>query len=161
MKLLCDQMLGSLAKWLRILGYDTFYANSEITDKELLTIAKNENRIIISRDKELIKMGKKINIKVLEIKNTKLDDQIFQVLDLIEINKKSLLSRCTLCNNPLKTIEKIEVKGKVPKKVFDNNNKFWFCEKCNKFYWTGSHFDNINERIKKITKKKYHNILII
>jgi uncharacterized protein with PIN domain len=152
MKLLCDQMLGSLAKWLRILGFDTFFANSEISDKELLNIAIKENRIVISRDKELIKMGEKKNIKVIEIKYTNLDEQIFQVLNILKIKKESFFSRCTLCNHTLKTIEKIEVEDKVPKNVFDNNNKFWFCEKCNKFYWMGSHFEKINEKIMKFIK---------
>ena len=54
MKFLCDQMLGTLAKWLRLLGFDTFYANDEIKDDILLLIAKKENRAIITRDKELI-----------------------------------------------------------------------------------------------------------
>ena len=72
-------MLGSLAKWLRILGFDTFYANAEITDRDLLKIAKDENRIIISRDKELIFMGKRENLDVIEIKNIDLDEQLNQV----------------------------------------------------------------------------------
>ena len=52
MKFLCDQMLGTLAKWLRIYGFDTFYANRDISDSELLDISKKENRILITRDKK-------------------------------------------------------------------------------------------------------------
>ncbi len=152
MKLLCDQMLGSLAKWLRILGFDTFYANKEITDEELLNIAKIENRTIVSRDKELILRGKKQNINVIEIKNTDLDDQLNLVLNLIKIDEKLVLSRCTLCNTILKTIEKSKVEGKVPRKVFDKQDNFWFCNRCNKFYWAGSHYDKITDKIKEITK---------
>jgi len=54
MKFLCDQMLGTLAKWLRIYGFDTFYANYKISDEELIKISKDEKRVLISRDKELI-----------------------------------------------------------------------------------------------------------
>ena len=154
MKLLCDQMLGSLAKWLRILGFDTFYANDIVTDEELLHIATTENRIIISRDKELILKGKKQNLDVIEIKHIDLDEQLNQVINLIKVDKKLVLSRCTLCNTELKIVEKGEVEGKVPKKVFDNKDKFWFCKKCKKFYWAGSHYDKINDKIKEITKKK-------
>lgn len=154
MKLLCDQMLGSLAKWLRILGFDTFYANKEITDEELLNIAKIENRTIVSRDKELILRGKKQNINVIEIKNTDLDDQLKLVLNLIKIDEKLVLSRCTLCNKILEKIEKSKVEGKVPRKVFDNNNEFWFCNKCKKFYWMGSHYEKITDKIDEITKRK-------
>ena len=154
MKLLCDQMLGSLAKWLRILGFDTFYANKEITDEELLNIAKIENRTIVSRDKELILRGKKQNINVIEIKNTDLDDQLKLVLNLIKIDEKLVLSRCTLCNKILEKIEKSKVEGKVPRKVFDNNDEFWFCNKCKKFYWMGSHYEKITDKIDEITKSK-------
>ena len=153
MKLLCDQMLGSLAKWLRILGFDTFYANAEISDDELLDIAKNENRTIISRDKELILRGKKENLNVIKIKNTDLDEQLNKILEYIKINEKLVLSRCSLCNTILDTIEKSKVEGKVPRKVFDNNDDFWFCNKCKKFYWTGSHYNKILDKINNITKR--------
>jgi len=138
MKILCDQMLGTLAKWLRIFGFDTFFANSELTDKDLL-----ENRIIISRDKELIIRGKKENIAVISIETTDLDLQLNQVLKQLKIDKKSILSRCTLCNTELERVDKSIVKGKVPSKVFENNENFLFCLKCNKFYWVGSHYDEM------------------
>ena len=143
MKILCDQMLGTLAKWLRIFGFDTFFANSELTDKDLLNIAKSENRIIISRDKELIIRGKKENIAVISIETTDLDLQLNQVLKQLKIDKKSILSRCTLCNTELERVDKSIVKGKVPSKVFENNENYLFCLKCNKFYWMGSHYDEM------------------
>ncbi len=143
MKILCDQMLGTLAKWLRIFGFDTIFANSELTDKDLLNIAKSENRIIISRDKELIIRGKKENITVISIETTDLDLQLNQVLKHLKIDKKSILSRCTLCNTELEKIDKSIVKGKVTSKVFENNDNFLFCLKCNKFYWMGSHYDEM------------------
>ena len=153
MKLLCDQMLGSLAKWLRILGFDTFYANAEITDEKLLEIAKNENRNIISRDKVLIQNGKKHGLKVIEINSTDLDEQLNKVFENVDIDMDRILSRCTICNTILKYIEKNKVNGKVPKKVFENNDRFWFCPKCKKYYWTGSHYDKISEKINEITKR--------
>ncbi|HEB37529.1 MAG TPA: hypothetical protein ENI14_02575, partial [Thermoplasmatales archaeon] len=54
MKLLCDQMLGTLAKWLRLLGFDVYYVDDKTTDDRILDIAKREKRAIISRDKQLI-----------------------------------------------------------------------------------------------------------
>ena len=154
MKLLCDQMLGSLAKWLRIFGFDTFYADNEITDEDLLNVAVKEKRIVISRDKELIAKGKKLAIKVIEIQNTNLDKQLNQVFEIIKFNKKLVLTRCTLCNSILRAIDKREAEGKVPKKVFDYKDKFWFCERCNKFYWSGSHYEKITDKIDEITKIK-------
>ena len=155
MKFLCDQMLGTLAKWLRILGYDTFYANAEITDEKLTRIAEDENRILITRDKQLINKAKKKNLSHIGIKTTDLKDQLSQVLKNIDfIDEKILLSRCTICNTLLKTVEKKEVEEKVPKKVFENNDKFWFCQNCDKYYWTGSHYDKIIRQINSIKKDK-------
>lgn len=152
MKILCDQMLGTLAKWLRILGFDTFYANAETSDEDLLNIAKGENRTIFTRDKELIIRGKKKNLNVISIETTDLDLQLNQALKHVNIDEKSILSRCTLCNTVLDIVEKNKVQGKVPSKVFENNEKFWFCSKCNKFYWMGSHYNEMINKIDKIKK---------
>jgi uncharacterized protein with PIN domain len=153
MKFLCDQMLGTLAKWLRVLGFDTFYANNTTTDDGLLQIAKSEKRTIISRDKELITRGKKKNMTTIEITSTDLDEQLNQVLKLIHIDEQYVLSRCTLCNTILKAREKSQVEGKVPEKVFENNDSFWFCKKCDKYYWKGSHYEKIIHKIEEIKKK--------
>ena len=152
MKILCDQMLGTLAKWLRIMGFDTFYANAEMSDEDLLNIAKGENRTIFTRDKELIIRGKKKNLNVIAIETTDLDLQLNQALKHVNIDEKSILSRCTLCNTVLDTVEKNKIQGKVPSKVFENNEKFWFCSKCNKFYWMGSHYNEMINKIDKIKK---------
>lgn len=152
MKILCDQMLGTLAKWLRILGFDTFYSNAEMSDEDLLNIAKGENRTIFTRDKELIIRGKKKNLNVISIETTDLDLQLNYALKHVNIDEKSILSRCTLCNTVLDTVEKNKIQGKVPSKVFENNEKFWFCSKCNKFYWMGSHYNEMINKIDKIKK---------
>ena len=153
MKLLCDQMLGSLAKWLRLLGFDTFYANAEIMDDELLDIARRDHRILITRDKELIQRAKKKNVEVIEITSIDLDQQLQRVLQHFQIKDSTILSRCTLCNSLLKEVEKKDVIGKIPEKVFEQHDRYWLCSTCNKIYWSGSHYQNIIEKIKSITKK--------
>jgi len=146
-------MLGTLATWLRILGFDTIYAKDAMTDDELLDTADKEKRIIISRDKELIIRGKKKEIKTIEINTTYLDEQIYQVLKNINFEEQSILSRCTLCNTILTTRKKILVQSNVPKKVFENNDEFWFCNTCNKYYWKGSHYEKIINKIDEIKKE--------
>ena len=68
-------MLGSLAKWLRIFGYDTLYPDMTTDDNEVLNIARNQKRLLISRDKELLIRGKKLLLEILEIQTTNLDAQ--------------------------------------------------------------------------------------
>jgi len=143
MKFLCDQMLGTLAKWLRLFGFDTFYANNEMKDTELLQIAKKENRIFVTRDKELIFRGRKQNMQVIKISSTDLDVQLKHVLHDVPVDEEAVLSRCSLCNTILEEIKKNEVRNRVPEKIYKNNDIFWFCPKCDKIYWMGSHYNEI------------------
>ena len=153
MKLICDHMLGSLAKWLRIFGFDTLYPDMTTDDDKVLNIAKTENRLLISRDKELIIRGKKIKLEVLEIQITDLDKQLAQVLTHISLDNTQVLTRCTLCNTPLISVEKKETKNHVPPKVFETRDQFWYCSICNKYYWMGTHYENMIEKINKLTHK--------
>ena len=153
MKLLCDHMLGSLAKWLRILGFDTFYPSAETTDDELLKIARDEDRLLISRDKELIARGKKMSLAVLEIHTTDLEEQLIVVLRRIGFDTSKLLTRCIVCNTPLVSVEKRRVKPYVPPKVFETRDAFWFCPRCTKYYWMGTHYENMREKITALQEK--------
>lgn len=112
-------MLGSLAKWLRIFGFDTLYPDATTDDDLILQLAKREKRLLISRDKELIIRGKKVKLEVLEIQTTDLHEQLAQVLTHIQIDCTQVLTRCTLCNTPLLSVEKKAVKTHVPSKVFE------------------------------------------
>lgn len=143
-------MLGSLARWLRLFGFDTFYANSEIQDEELLLVAKKENRVIITRDKELATRCKKTKLPIIEINTTDFDEQLNAVLKNLKLDGKAVLSRCSVCNNILNEIEKNKVKGKVPKKIYENNERFWFCSECNKFYWMGIHYEKIIHKFEQL-----------
>jgi len=152
MKVLCDQMLGSLATWLRFLGIDTFYANDQITDDELLTIAVLEKRVLITRDKELIMRARKKQHPVIPISSIDLDEQLSKVISEISFDPDSILTRCSLCNSILRSIEKKEVHENVPKKVYESHHKFWICPSCKKIYWKGSHYDEIIKKIKTFSK---------
>jgi hypothetical protein len=143
-------MLGTLAKWLRLLGYDTVYVNDTLTDEKIIEIAKKENRLILTRDKNLIKIAKRENLKPIEIKSTDLDEQIKVIVSELGFDKEEVLSRCSICNTPIVKIEKEKVKELVPKRVFENNEEFWFCKKCKKVYWIGSHWKNIEGKIKNL-----------
>jgi uncharacterized protein with PIN domain len=156
MKFLCDRMLGTLAKWLRIYGFDTFYANNEFNDAKLLEISKNEGCILITRDKTLNQVARRENIKTIEIKTTDIDEQINAVLGEVKVDKTKILSRCILCNTEVEEIKKKDAKEKVPGRVFKNNEKFWLCPRCNKIYWMGTHTDEMIKKIKKIRELRKH-----
>ena len=106
MKYLCDQMLGTLAKWLRIYGFDTFYPEGSSDDSELLDISKKEDRVLITRDKKLIIRARRENIKTIEIDSINIEDQIRTVISDEIINSNNVLSRCILCNGLVDEIKK-------------------------------------------------------
>ena len=146
-KFIVDAMLGKLTKKLRVLGYDSLYS-SDIDDEEILNIAKKENRILITKDSQLVKQGLKKNLTVIEITS---NDEIEQFL---QINKKVRLSkcivsantaRCSVCNGELESIEKNLAKEKIPPKVLEQTNEFWQCKNCQKIYWEGTHIRNLQK----------------
>jgi len=147
MKLLCDHMLGSLAKWLRIFGFDTLYPDATMNDDSVLQIAYQEQRLLISRDKELLIRAKKALIPILEIRTTDLTEQLQQVLKVIPLNEEKILTRCTICNTLLRSIEKEGIKEQIPEKVYITKNEFWICPVCSKYYWMGTHYENMREKI--------------
>jgi uncharacterized protein with PIN domain len=154
MKLLCDHMLGSLAKWLRIFGFDTFYPDSTTNDDFILQIAHREKRLLISRDKELLIRAKKTLVPVLEIQTTNLTEQLQQILKKIPVDEEKILSRCTVCNTLLHSVEKETIKDKIPEKVFQTRNEFWVCPSCSKYYWMGTHYENMREKINSLITKE-------
>ena len=149
-KFLCDQMLGNLARWLRFLGFDTIYVKNNIKDIDLLEMAYKENRIILTRDKELILRSKKRKLRNIYINNISLDEQLSIILKDIKTNKKTILSRCSICNTLLDKIKKKKVKNRVPNNIFNNMDEYQFCRYCNKIYWMGSHYDKIINKINRI-----------
>lgn len=146
-------MLGSLAKWLRILGFDTLYPDATTTDDAILMCAKKENRLLISRDKELVLRGKKTHIKILYLHTTNLTEQLTQVISLLKIDTTLVLTRCTLCNTLLRPMEKKDIRTSIPPKVFETRNDFWQCPSCDKYYWMGTHYDNMREKINTLTQR--------
>ncbi len=147
-------MLGSLAKWLRIFGFDTFYPDSTTNDDFILQIASREKRLLISRDKELLIRAKKTLVPVLEIQTTNLTEQLQQVLKKIPVDEEKILSRCTVCNTLIHSVEKETIKDKIPEKVFQTRNEFWICPSCSKYYWMGTHYENMREKINTLVRKE-------
>jgi len=134
LRFVVDAMLGRLARWLRLLGYDTIY-NKVFDDETLIKIAKNEDRILITRDEELFKKAIKENVKSFLIHSTDLIKSISE-LNLC-IDESLIGSRCTICNALL---------------TIGPSSNTWKCPNCGKVYWYGSHWKDINKRIKLIKR---------
>ena len=132
-------MLGKLAKWLRILGYDTLYSRT-LSDKSFLALGK-ESRILLSRNRSLVEKTSPDKLILIEE-----DDPSVQLQSLVRRlglrpDPDKYFSLCTLCNEGLKTLTADDVKGKVPDHVWAGHTKFSRCETCGRIYWPGSHLE--------------------
>ncbi len=145
MKLLCDHMLGSLARWLRFMGYDTGYPQPG-PDRELIDRARREGRILLTRDKEL---AARVSGTV-QVRSDDLEGQIREVVAVLRLRLVDPLSRCSLCNELLVPVPLDDVKALVPEGVRSRHHEFWRCPSCRRIYWQGSHWDKMVERLNNL-----------
>ena len=152
MQFFVDAMLGNIAKKLRLFGYDAEYY-SDIEDSELIKKSKNEQRIIISRDKQLVDQGEKNGIVSVYISKEKEVEQFLEIINKIDLKLDEISgenARCTKCNSTTSQIDKSKIKNDVPQGVLDFNEKFWKCNNCNQVYWEGTHIKNLQDFVKKV-----------
>ncbi len=135
-KFILDVHLGKLARKLRLLGLDTFYLNS-LGDREIIEIALRENRIILTRDQGLLKVGKVIH--GYWVRATCPKAQLKEICRRFKAVGKAF-SRCLECNGKLEPAQKKEIIDKLPPKVAIFFDEFYICGGCKRVFWKGSHF---------------------
>jgi len=148
-KFVLDVHLGTLTRYLRMLGFDSSYKNN-FTKEELVNISLNEKRTLITKDRNLLKRNEITH--GYWIRN---DDPVKQAREVIERfdlrNSIKEFSRCMECNSFLLPVDKNEIENKLPPKVKEQQSEFHRCSDCNKIYWKGSHYEKMKKLITKIT----------
>jgi hypothetical protein len=145
LRLLADCMLGRLAKWLRLLGYDTAYEN-DATDYELARRARAEGRLLLTRDREL---AARRGLKTLLIRSEQLEHQVRQIHEALGPPPEPSLSRCSLCNVVLEEIPAEDAADRVPRYVLETHAEFRHCPSCGRVYWSGSHVEAMEEQLEQ------------
>lgn len=146
-------MLGRLSKWLRLLGYDTLYLNPA-PDTKLIKIAKEQKRVLLTRDTLLMKRRPIKNgiIEAILVRDDSWEKQLAQLVSEAGLNPMEFLDYplCRECNSLIQKIPKEEVKERVPPYVYQTQDRFGWCPNCGRYYWQGTHWERITQKLAAI-----------
>lgn len=138
-------MLGKLARWLRILGYDTTYF-SYIADEHLLDLCREENRVLLTSDRPLAERAGTVSCILVE--ERKLEPQLAQLVRDVGLDlDRETFTRCLLCNTPIEHVSRDQVASVVPPHVLETHDRFYRCPDCDRVYWSGSHLERMTDRL--------------
>lgn len=146
-RFLADAMLGRLATWLRILGYDAEYCRAD--DDTLLRRARDEERILLTRDTGILR--RRQLPPHLFIQSDHVTAQVGQVVRTLGLDPSvPPARRCPRCNVVLELRTKAEAAGRVPEFVWSHHDSFWGCPTCGRIYWPGTHRQRMDETIRSL-----------
>ena len=149
-RFIADCHLGKLAKYLRLMGFNTLYF-PHIEDDDLVAIAHDEDRIILTRDREL---SQRKDVPVLFLEPTDTKEQLKALIDYYHLKEHhNPFSRCIVCNTPLQVVEKKDIIDKIPQKVKKHFDYFEYCPKCDRIYWKGDHYRHMIEFLGQVLKE--------
>ena len=141
-------MVGTLAKWLRILGYDTCF-DPELDDNHLVRLARAEDRVLLTRDRAL---AERPGLKSVLLTSEDLETQIGQVLADLCLEPERSFSRCPVCNGQLTEMTREEARERVPAYVARTQESFMACPTCQRVYWRGTHWQQMDEQLDRVLK---------
>ena len=152
-RFVADQMLGRLSKWLRMLGFDTLYINP-VLDSDLLSLCKKDDRILLTRDTLLLKVReiRDGQVKSLLVDHDDLSEQLKQVIQNFHLRPNPRMVLCPEDNTLLEIADKQTARQFVPRFIFQTQMEFSRCPKCNRFYWQGTHWQRIQEKVRTASK---------
>ncbi len=145
MRFVCDVMLGKLAKYLRLFGFDTIYARTEKSVEGYLD--RDRDRILLTR-----RRSSPAAARTIQIKSEIVREQLRELAGVIRagIRKEMILNRCLACNVELADVDRTEIEPLVPEFVYHNYRRFRICPSCKRVYWEGSHTLGMQQLIEEI-----------
>lgn len=147
-RFIVDRNLLKLARWLRLLGFDT-RDETDLSGMQIVKISQLENRVILTTDKNILKI-KNVTHGYF-VRDRRVEGQIQEIVKRFDLrNQIKPFTRCTVCNGILHPVGKASITGNIPKRVRDNFEYYMRCSQCRKIYWEGSHYKKIRQKIEQI-----------
>lgn len=153
---IADSNVGKLARWLRMMGYDTLFFNN-IDDSRLIHVALKERRVILTKDTQIIRrrIATSGQLKVILIESDDSKEQLRQVVKELGLDCCfRQFTRCLECNQSLIPRSKEEVKELVPPFVFQTQTQYMQCPSCLRLYWQGTHWQRMKRELEKLAAER-------
>jgi uncharacterized protein with PIN domain len=136
-----DVHLGKLARLLAMFGFDARYARGA-SDEELVRLAREEGRIVLSRDRGLLK--RRVVTRGYAVRSLVPREQLAEIVRRFDLGGRvRLFSRCIVCNTALQTVDRESVVTQIPPAVAERCTVFSRCPVCGKVFWRGSHWEKM------------------
>lgn len=147
-RFLADRMVGKLARWLRILGYDTVYL-PQLSPAGVMREGRRQSRLILTRDTRLLR--RKDAPPFVFVQSDRFREQLQQVVDTLHLDPlRALFTRCAECNRTLEEVAKDQVRDRVPEYVWQTQNEFRRCPGCHRVYWGATHRDHVLAELQRL-----------
>lgn len=147
-----DAMLGSLARWLRLFGFDCTF-DVHIEDARLIETARAEARVVLTRDRAVARKA----ARAIFVESDDVDAQLLSVFRRLGVSLPAEIpmTRCSLCNALLEPATEAMVDGAaLPARVLESHTEFYRCPKCARFYWKGTHFESMGRRLAGLRERR-------
>lgn len=151
-KFIADNNVGKLARWLRLIGYDTVLLKQK-DDAQMIKMALGDNRVILTKDAQFMKRRMVTNgtLKTVHIEQDDPEVQVREVVETLSLDYGfKPFSRCLECNGALVARDKEDVKGLIPAHVFETQTQYAQCPACQRIYWPGTHWQAMGKKLRDL-----------
>lgn len=143
-----DVHLGRLAKYLRLLGFDSLYRN-DAGDAELVRVSLAERRILLTRDRALLR--RRALTHGHQVQQTNPRRQLAEVLERFDLRRAAApFTRCLRCNEPLRPVPREAVAERLPPRTRREHQELWICRGCDRVLWRGSHYRRMRRFVEAV-----------
>ena len=158
-KFAADNNVGKLARWLRLIGYDTLLFKQK-NDSQMIKTALKEDRVILTKDNQFMRRRLVTNgkLKAIYIKQDDPKLQVQEVVQTLNLNYHfKPFSLCLECNQVLMARDKEEVQNRVPTHVFKTQTQYTECTTCHRIYWPGTHWHAMVKKLQELQRRTGEN----